>query len=180
VGDVSGAHFNPAVTLAIFASRAVKISGREVCLYMLTQCVAGVCASCIYTFIYRGHTFPLGPMPEYNWWHVGFAEVVFTFTLCYVVLATAVHEKTKSSIMFGLAIGSCVTVGGFAIGSVSGGSLNPAVSLGVSTSRAMIGNHRLWANLSKAVLYSCFEFLGAGLAAGAIKVTHGPSVKSIV
>jgi len=178
LGDVSGAHFNPAVTLAIAASKTSRITPNEVGLYMLVQFAAGSCASFVYTFIYRGHTFPLGPMPEFNWWHVGIAEVVFTFLLCYVVLAVAVHERSKSTTMFALAIGSCVTVGGFAIGSISGGSLNPAVSFGVSCSRGLAGS--FIDHLSKAMVYSLFEFIGAGLAAGVIGLTHGPNVKAVL
>merc|ERR1719163_1913180 len=109
-------------------------------------------------------------MPGYSWFHVGVAEIIFTFTLCYTVLCTAVHSATKSTTMFGLAIGSCVTVGGFAIGSISGGSLNPAVSFGISVSRASVG--KTTHHLAKAFFYSIFEFVGAALAAGMLSVTH--------
>jgi len=172
LGDVSGAHFNPAVTLAIFVAKLTdeKMTGKEVGLYMASQIAGGILAAFTYTLIYSGNTFPLAPQPGYKWSHVFFAETIFTFVLCYVVLATAVSSKTKSKDMFGLAIGSCVTVGGFAIGSISGGSLNPAVSIGISASRMSVGlaSH----HLSNACLYSLFEFIGAGVAAGIVKATH--------
>merc|ERR1740127_320502 len=101
---------------------------------MVTQIAGGVLAAFTYTLIHKGKSFPLGPQPGYKWGQVAVAEIIFTFVLCYVVLCTAVSDKTKAPHMFGLAIGSCVTVGGFAIGSISGGSLNPAVSFGIAAS----------------------------------------------
>merc|ERR1719377_218132 len=130
----------------------------------------GVFAAFIYALIYNGHTFPLGPMPGYKWGQVAVAEIIFTFVLCYVVLCTAVSEKTKSANMFGLAIGSCVTVGGFAIGSISGGSLNPAVSMGIASSQIMNGGM-----FYKALIYTVFEFVGAALATGVATITHESS-----
>merc|ERR1719352_127256 len=100
---------------------------------MLAQIGGAIVAAFTYALIYQGHTFALGPQPGYKWGQVAIAEIIFTFLLCYVVLCCAVSAKTKSSEMFGLAIGSCVTVGGFAIGAISGGSLNPAVSIGITT-----------------------------------------------
>jgi len=174
LGPISGGHFNPAVTLAIHLSEMEKREDRktlkEVGLYMLVQIFGAVCASGIYTTIFLGHSFPLGPQPGYNWTHAGVAEMVFTFVLCFVVLATAVSDNSKSSQMFGLAIGSCVTVGGFAIGGVSGASLNPAVSIGIGIGRLCPGCQD---NLRNALAYSLFEFAGAGIAAGIARTTHG-------
>jgi aquaporin Z len=171
LGDVSGAHFNPAVTLAIFIAKLqpaeARQSPKEMGLYMAAQIIGGIVAACTYSLIYAGKTFPLGPQPGFKWWQAGVAEVIFTFTLAYVVLCAAVSSKTASKDMFGLAIGSCVTVGGFAIGSISGGSLNPAVSFGIATSHAFNGG-----NLWPAVVYTGYEFIGAGLAAGIAMATH--------
>merc|ERR1719272_2886609 len=168
LGDVSGANFNPAVTLAILASKLTDMTPKKAAFYMLAQTAGGIVAAFVYALIYHGHTFPLGPQPGYKWGQVAVAEIIFTFVLCYVVLCTAVSKKTKSASMFGLAIGSCVTVGGFAIGGISGGSLNPAVSMGISASHLMKGG-----GLSNALVYSAFEFIGAGVAAGVVSVTHG-------
>jgi len=168
LGDVSGANFNPAVTLAILASQMTPMTPKKAVFYMLAQTAGGIAAAFVYALIYHGHTFPLGPQPGYKWGQVAVAEIIFTFVLCFVVLCTAVSDKTKSKSMFGLAIGSCVTVGGFAIGSISGGSLNPAVSIGIASSTLMNGGK----NLTSALAYSAFEFIGAGIAAGIVSVTH--------
>jgi len=173
LGDVSGAHFNPAVTVAILAFQGASedLSGKIAGFYILAQVAGGLAASLAYSLIYHGKTFALGPQAGFHSGQVAVAEIIFTFVLCYVVLATAVSSKTASKSMFGLAIGSCVTVGGFAIGSVSGGSLNPAVSVAIAVShlsKAGGASDSLYHMLQ----YCGFEFLGAGLAATIAKVTH--------
>jgi aquaporin Z len=167
LGDVSGAHFNPAVTFAVLlcdSNPAAKI--KESSLYMAVQILGGILAALTYIRIYGGQGFPLAPGIGFGWADAAVAEVVFTFVLCLVVLCVAVKGETKNPVFFGFAIGSCVTVGGFAIGKVSGGSLNPAVSIGIAMSQFMNGG------LSKALVYSCLEFVGAGLAAGVVMLTQ--------
>merc|ERR1712224_672563 len=73
---------------------------------------------------------------------------------------------------FGLAIGSCVTVGGFAIGGISGGSLNPAVSIGIATGAGFSGAG-FFGQLARAIGYSLIEIVGALAAAAVFKSTHG-------
>merc|ERR1719401_1797168 len=170
LGDVSGANFNPAVTLAIFCSKSVTgndLSASDMGMYMFTQIIGGIAAAFTYAGIHHGKTFPLGPGAGYGWAQVSVAEIVFTFVLCLVVLCAAVSSKTKTDTMFGLAIGSCVTVGGFAIGGISGGSLNPAVSFGIAASQILNGGF-----FFKALIYSGFEFLGAAAAAGVVIISH--------
>merc|ERR1719163_798527 len=168
LGSVSGAHFNPAVTLAIFLSGRGKMSGgaSEMGAYMATQILAGIMAAFTYVAIFKGNTFPLQPGEGWGHQHAAMAEIVFTFVLCFIVLSVAT-TKDASKDMFGLAIGSCVTVGGLAIGALSGGSLNPAVSFGLDTANAIKGGG--WMNC---LVYSAFEFAGACLAAGVFFVTH--------
>merc|ERR1719198_805298 len=170
LGDVSGANFNPAVTLAILASKGVtgnKMDTQKALQYMVVQIFGGITAASIYVLIYDGRSFPLGPQPGYKWGQAAFAEAMFTFVLCFVVLCVAVSQgKTNSKHMFGLAIGSCVTVGGFAIGSISGGSLNPAVSFGIGCT------HFLKGGAVNAFFYSGFEFIGAAAAASVCGLTH--------
>jgi len=168
LGDVSGAHFNPAVTVAVLASgRCPDLTPMKAASYMGVQILAGLTAASTYAYIYSGATFALGPGDGFTWASVAVAEIVFTFVLCFVVLSTAVSERTKASHMFGLAIGSCVTVGGCAIGGISGGSLNPAVSFGIAGAQILNGGY-----FYKALIYSVLEVVGGVAAAGAFKVTH--------
>jgi len=162
LGSVSGAHFNPAVTVAILASGRDCISAKDACMYIPVQILGGICAAFTYVLMENGKSFPLGPAKGYSLEQAGVAEVVFTFLLCYVVLSVATTKVVLTE-YFGLAIGSCVTAGGYAIGSISGGSLNPAVSIGI----AVTGGTPL-----NAVYYTVFEIFGGLLAAGIFMSTH--------
>ena len=77
----------------------------------------------------------------------------------------------SAGVFSGLAIGFCIVVGGFAIGPISGGSLNPAVSLAIDTSHSIHGGKR-WLNC---VAYSAFEVVGASIAAGLYYVASADS-----
>merc|ERR1719247_736679 len=166
LGNCSGAHFNPAVTLAILASGRNLITATEAAAYMGVQILGGVCAGYMYAAMHHGATFPLAPGTGFGFGHAAAAEIIFTFVLCFVVLCVAtVKEPSKD--VFGLAIASCVTAGGYAIGAVSGGSLNPAVSIGISGSRIIGGGH-----FYNCLIYSLYEFVGAGIAAGVFMVVH--------
>lgn len=178
LGDVSGAHFNPAVTLAVLLRGAFPHGIAAAFAYMATQVLGGVSAAVVYAHMMH-ETFPLQPQPGFDWEAAAAAEVLFTFILAFVVLAVATTDDPQCKDMFGLAIGSCVTVGGYAIGKVSGGSLNPAVSMGVAFVDALHGGswYDAWSN---GVTYSTFEMAGGALAAVFFYGTHqhyfpGPS-----
>lgn len=166
LGTCSGAHFNPAVTLAIMCSGREKCPISEGLAYMGMQITAGIAAACVYSTLHHGASFPLEPGIGHTWLAAGMAEVVYTFVLSYVVLCVAT-VKEPSADMFGLAIGSCVTAGGYAIGAVSGGSLNPAVSFGIASVSVMARG-----NFFNAFGYTFFEILGAGTAACIFRMTH--------
>lgn len=163
LGSCSGAHFNPAVTAAIMMAGRNKCPLREAVPFILSQIFGALCAAMTYCLMCKHTAFALGPAaPKYGWLQCGIAEVMFTFLLCFVVLHCATADSnTGCKDMFGLAIGMCVTVGGFAIGSISGGSLNPAVSIGIDMSNAVF-NNQVPINW---LAYTLFEVAGAALAA---------------
>jgi aquaporin Z len=181
LGSVSGAHFNPAVTFAIVCAGRRKISIADAAMYVVVQFVGGIVAAFSYAAVYHGKTFHLHPNKQdgYDWGDVAAGEVVFTFVLCYVVLCVATTtppgpKEPHSRDMFGLAIGSCVTVGGFAVGPCGSGALNPAVAVGVASASIMTGG--IFIN---ALAYVAFELIGAALAAAAFHVTHASEYKTL-
>jgi len=165
LGTVSGAHFNPAVTVAIMASGRNQCKPKDGAPYILVQIAGGVCAAFTYSALMNGETFALKPA-GYKWWQALFGEFVFTFVLSFVVLSVATVKGALSE-FFGFAIGMCVTVGGCAIGKVSGGSMNPAVSIGISSSHILNGG-TFWPCL----IYSLVELAAGGAAAGVFKLTQ--------
>merc|ERR1719456_226716 len=169
LGGVSGAHFNPAVTTALVLTGKEKAAAIPV--YMSAQLCGGLAAGLTYTSIV-GRAVPLQPGAGHSWSDAAFAEIMYTFVLCFVVLNVACLEKGqhltnggKAKQIYGLAIGFCIVVGGYAIGSVSGGSLNPAVSFVLDTSSAIKGGS--WMNC---IMYTVFELAGAGVAWAAFMV----------
>merc|ERR1719271_444492 len=133
---------------------------------MLVQIVGGIVAAFTYSGMMNGESFPLGPVGTYKWSQAIVAEFAFTFVLAFVVLSVATVKSALSE-YFGFAIGMCVTVGGCAIGKVSGGSLNPAVSIGISSSH-IAGGGGFWPCL----VYMAVELVAGAAAAGVFKVTQ--------
>lgn len=167
LGDVSGGHFNPAVTTAIWCSGRGKISSRDADYYVLSQLAGGALAAAAYSIVHHGFTFPLGPKAPHGWFGAGFAEVTFTFVLCFVVLCVATRRKAPAVELIAFVIGSCVTVGGFAVGGISGGSLNPAVSFGIALAHVFGGGL-----FYEAVVYALLELGGGLLAAVLFRVVY--------
>eukprot|EP00929_Paragymnodinium_shiwhaense_P049861 TRINITY_DN2514_c0_g2_i1.p1 TRINITY_DN2514_c0_g2~~TRINITY_DN2514_c0_g2_i1.p1 ORF type:complete len:482 (-),score=90.54 TRINITY_DN2514_c0_g2_i1:83-1528(-) len=159
LGDVSGGHFNPAVTFAVHYSKkkADMIDrNRLTAEYICAQVLGAILASFSYALVHRGATIPLGPGVGHGWVELFAAEAVFTFVLCLTVLFVACADEAPAGVFTGFAVGSCVTVGGFAVGSISGGALNPAVAIGVATVHLMSGGL-----FFKALIYSLAELLAA-------------------
>merc|ERR1740117_2345702 len=82
LGSCSGAHFNPAVTVAIIASGRGKCSPKDGAMYIGVQILAGICAAFTYSSLMNGETFALKPA-AYKWSQVIVAELVFTFVLAF-------------------------------------------------------------------------------------------------
>merc|ERR1719231_1939039 len=96
LGSVSGAHFNPAVTLAIVLAGRDKCPPGDAGAYVGAQLAGGVCAAYTYAGMHHGKTFALEPGKGFNFGHAAAAEIVATFTLCFVVLSVATTKKGLS------------------------------------------------------------------------------------
>ena len=125
---ISGAHYNPVVTLAMYINDQIdlKESGK----YIASQLTGSVVA--VYTMIELGQdSFSVvSKTTEIQSFFV--AEILFTFLLVFVILNVALNESLKGNQFYGLAIGLTVTAGAFSVGDISGAVFNPAVSFGPS------------------------------------------------
>ncbi len=156
-GHISGAHYNPAVTLAVLIRG--KCSAADVVPYAVAQCVAAAAAGSLVLFLKQGETVvPMTPamVPAL------IAEFVFTFALCWVVLNVATAKANAGNSFYGLAIGFTVLAGAYSVGSISGGAFNPAVAVGL----CVMGLAK-WADIW---MHLAGEFAGALAAAAAFKV----------
>jgi aquaporin Z len=159
-GHVSGGHYNPAVSLALFL-RGKMASAGEFIGYMVSQ-LAGAITAALATYVATGQTFAPAPGASASVLAALLIEILFTFALALVVLNVAASAKTQGNSFYGLAIGFTIVVGAFAGGSISGGAFNPAVGTGPILVQAAIGGGsvaHLW-------LYLVGPFVGGALAAG--------------
>lgn len=162
-GYISGANYNPAVTLGLLLSKKLKLD--VAVKYMLVQLLAGIIAAFTY-FLIHNSTFI--PTIGHNTTLISaiLVEILFTFLLVSVVLHVAATDKTKNNDYFGLAIGLTVMAGAFAAGPISGGVFNPAVGVGpVLFDIVHLSDH-----ISNLALYLLGPFAGAILASLVYKI----------
>ena len=126
-GHVSGGHYNPAVTLAVWLRG--RCAAGDVPFYIAAQ-IIGACVAATGVLCLKGHP-TITPM-EIKIIPALVAELVGTFALCYVVLNVATAKATAGNSNYGLAIGFTVMVMAYALGGVSGGAFNPAVATGIT------------------------------------------------
>jgi len=126
-GHVSGAHYNPAVTLAVWMRG--KLSASDVLPYVTSQVLGSLAASLI-VLSTSGRTFAPAPGPAAGPVPALLVEALFTFALALVVLNSATAKATTGNSFYGLAIGFTIVVAAFAGGPISGGAFNPAVGIG--------------------------------------------------
>ena len=150
-GHISGAHYNPAVTLAVLMRGKCAIS--EVPIYLVAQIGGAAAAAFTAQFL-------VGPGTAAETIDVNkslVAELLFTFALAYVVLNVATAKGTSGNSFYGLAIGFIVMAGAFSVGSISGGAFNPAVAIAAPLMGLMDWNN-IWIHISA-------DFAGGALAA---------------
>jgi aquaporin Z len=155
-GHVSGGHYNPAVTLAVWLRG--RCATADVLPYWISQILGALAASQVVLYL-KGN--PAVTPQEINLVPALIAEFIGTFALCYVVLNVATAKATAGNSNYGLAIGFTVMVMAFALGGISGGAFNPAIATGITVM-----------HLEKAAnfwVYLVGDFAAAALAAFAFK-----------
>ncbi len=162
-GPVSGAHYNPAVTIAVWLRGKIKMA--DALVYMVVQLTAAVAAAIFFYLIY-GETKHFVPAPAegINMLKPFAVEAVFTFALASVVLAVATSKKSSGNSYFGIAIGFTVMAAAYAGGGISGGAYNPAVGVGPLIADAVLQHGT---GLKHAWLYIAGPCTG-GIAAGLV------------
>jgi aquaporin NIP len=151
-GEISGAHFNPAVTIAF--TYAKKFPIKEVPKYIIAQCLGAILAAIVLLILFPDNEFLGTTLPKIDVWRVFLFEVILTFFLMLVIINVSTGSK-ESGIMAGIAIGGIVWLEAQFAGPITGASMNPARSIGP----ALISGHmeHLW-------LYIFAPILGAILA----------------
>lgn len=162
IGDVSGCHLNPAVTLGFFAAR--RFDGRSVLPYILCQCVGAILASLTLRLMFPtnvtlGSTTPAGaPLQSFV------MEFILTLILMFVILSVSTGAKEKG-MLAGVAVGAVIALEALFGGPVSGASMNPARSL--APALVSLRLESLW-------IYLAAPILGAVASVGACRCVQEP------
>src|SRR5258708_1271868 len=157
LGDVSGAHLNPAVTLGFWIAR--RMPGREVAPYIVSQIVGAVAASAMLRILFPanrllGATLPAGSGAHFFLW-----EFILTMVLMLIILSVSAGAKEKG-ITAGIAVGAVIALEAMFAGPICGASMNPARSLAPAIVSVHLAN--LW-------IYLAAPALGALAAVGACR-----------
>lgn len=164
-GHISGAHYNPAVTIAVCARGRIAL--RDAIGYIGAQ-LAGALAGAVIVMSFIPQTHLADPQPTGTMVAVAVAEVLFTFALCYVVLNVATSKDHNPNSFYGLAIGFTVVAGALTVGSLSGGAFNPAVVI-AGTAMGLFSWKAIWVYVAAQIT--------AGVTAGIIFRLQNPDDK---
>jgi aquaporin Z len=164
LGDISGAHLNPAVTIGFWLARRFPVC--DVPGYLLAQALGAFAASGLLRVLFPTHetlgaTIPTGPP-----WQSFVLEVVLTFILMTVILAVSSGPQEKG-LMAGIAVGGVIGLEALFAGPISGGAMNPIRSLAPAVTSGHIT--ALW-------VYIAAPTLGAALAVPTHKRLQNPPI----
>lgn len=161
-GHISGAHYNPAVSLAVYIRG--RISMGDMIGYWMSQIAGGLAAALVVAYVFEKEGAGACTVADSNVMQRLVAELLGTFALAYVVLNVATAKGTAGNSYYGLAIGGTVLAMALTIGQYSGGAYNPAVAVGLSLQKALCWS-QIWI-----YLVGCFG--GAILAALVFKMNN--------
>lgn len=165
LGRVSGAHLNPAVTLALFATK--RFPAGDTAGYIVSQCIGAAAGSLLFFLTAGMDAVTIGglgataPFPGIGYGQAILVEAIATFVLMLAIMGIAVDERAPpgfAGLIIGLTVGGMIT----ATGNIAGASLNPARTFGPYLMDYLLGGSNLWAFFP---IYIIGPVLGAVLAA---------------
>ena len=151
LGDISGAHFNPAVTIAFTVAK--RFSGKKVAPYIVSQLLGATLASLTLKFLFPANILLGATLPAGTTIQSFILELILTFFLMLVIINVASGSK-EQGMFAGLAIGAVVALEAMFAGPICGASMNPARSF----APAIVSGHltHLWIYLAAPVLGAVF------------------------
>jgi aquaporin Z len=162
VGNISGAHLNPAVSLGFLA--AGRLTAKDAVGYACGQLAGALVAAALLKLLFPEHATLGATLPQADLLPVLAVEVVLTFLLMFVILNVSTGHFEKG-VMAGVAVGGTIALAALVGGPVSGASLNPARSLGPAVLSGRLAD--IW-------IYVAAPCAGAVLAAPMCKLIQGP------
>ena len=150
LGDVSGCHLNPAVTLGFFVAK--RFEGHLVVPYIISQCIGAILASITIRFIFPLSTTLGATLPAGSFFQSFILEFILTLILMFVILSVSTGSKEKG-LLAGVAVGSVIALEALFAGPISGASMNPARSLAPALVSLRLGD--LWIYVTAPVLGAC-------------------------
>ncbi len=163
-GHISGAHYNPAVSVAIYLRG--KLKAGDLLPYIVAQCLGGTLAVMLSGFLLESLNIPEPSPKELDIVPSLIVELLGTIALVYVILNVATASRTTGNSFYGLAIGFAVLALGYLFGNISGGAFNPAVALGIT-----MAGYSSWASIW---IFLVANFAGGALGAFLFQYVNGP------
>ena len=127
LGDISGAHINPAVTISFFVAR--RFPGRNVLPYIISQCAGAIGASAVLRLLFPQNAMLGATIPAGSSLQSFFLELILSALLMFVILGVSTGAREKG-ITAGIVVGSVIALEAMFAGPICGASMNPARSLG--------------------------------------------------
>ncbi len=160
IGDISGCHLNPAVTLGFVA--AGRMEKRLVIPYIVSQSAGAILASTVLKMLFPEHSTLGATLPRGSDWQSFILEILLTMILMVVILCVSSGSKEKG-VLAGVAVGSVIALEAMFAGPISGASMNPARSL----APALVSGH-----LASLWVYLVAPVIGATLAIPIFRVLY--------
>lgn len=163
LGDISGAHLNPAVTVGFWLSG--RFPAAQLLPYLISQSAGALAASAVMRLLFPAHNTFGATLPAGSAMQSFILELILTFLLMFVILNVSTGAKEKG-ITAGIAVGSVIALEAMFAGQICGASMNPARSLAPAVVSGSV--QHLW-------IYLTAPFIGAALAIAACRGCQEPS-----